>query len=89
MTNEDHEKKPVVNLEKSGEEGTEKTLTNKREDDDSIELRVYSDWCCVSDDLVEDNENIDDEDDIIKVEATFKREDEKLIHLYTDFELQL
>ena len=43
ITNEDHEKKSIVNLEKSIEEEIEKTLTNKREDDDSIKLCVYSD----------------------------------------------
>ena len=89
MSNEDHEKKPVINLENSSDAGVEKTSANKREDDDSIELRVYSDRRYVSDDLIEDNENTGDEDDTVEVEATFKEEDEKPIDLHADFESQL
>ena len=87
MSNKDYEKKPVINLENSSDIEIEKTLANKREDDDSIELRIYSDQRYVSDDLIEDNENTSDEDNIVKVKATFKEEDEKPIDLYTNFEL--
>ena len=89
ISNENHEKKPVINLENSSDVGIEKISANKREDDDSIELCVYSDRRYVSDDLIEDNENTGDEDNIVEVEATFKEEDEKLIDLYANFESQL
>ena len=87
ISNKNYEKKPVINLENSSDVGIEKILANKRKDNDSIELCIYSDRRYVSDNLIEDNENTSDEDNIVEVEAIFKEEDKKLIDLYTNFEL--